>query len=319
MVKDKSSLSKLFDLHADFSRIFLDAFVVIDQQKKIARFNQLFCSLVSRRASDIKPHTNLEELLKLEFLDDELNPVALLLESDAPMRLHDVVAIVKEEQLRFVLSSYPLKDSLGVVLGHCILLRDTTAEIKLEGKYQERTLQSITDPLTGLYTRRFFEDWIEKELHRTRSVARPIALGVMMLDLDEFKKINDTYGHLAGDHVLKETANVLRTMTRRADILGRFGGEEIIVLLLGANARGAAIAAEKFRQGIENHDYTFKGQKLTVTASVGVTLFFNNSEDSKEVITRADKCMYAAKEAGRNCVFGDFGKGACLASQALLE
>jgi diguanylate cyclase (GGDEF)-like protein len=130
-----------------------------------------------------------------------------------------------------------------------------------------------------------------------------------MFDLDKFKTVNDTYGHQAGDFVLAETARILKTQSRRSDVLGRYGGEELLVLIFETTEKGAAIAAEKFRQAIQTNEYVFNGTRIPVTTSVGVTLI-KTLEDSKEgAVKRADECLYHAKENGRNVVFVDFGTG----------
>jgi len=121
----------------------------------------------------------------------------------------------------------------------------------------------------------------------------------MMLDIDHFKKINDTYGHLAGDFVLKEIAKIVKNLIRKSDICGRFGGEEFVILLPNTKLSGAMKLAERIRETIQNHTFDFNGKKINVTVSIGITsVGVNDSYES--LISRADEALYEAKEKGRN-------------------
>ena len=121
----------------------------------------------------------------------------------------------------------------------------------------------------------------------------------MMLDIDHFKKINDTYGHLAGDFVLKEIAKIIKDSIRKSDICGRFGGEEFVIVLPNTKLSGAMKLAERIRETIQNHTFDFNGKKINVTVSIGITsVGVNDSYES--LISRADEALYEAKEKGRN-------------------
>jgi diguanylate cyclase (GGDEF)-like protein/PAS domain S-box-containing protein len=314
-----SRLIEKFEAHRDFTRVFLDAFILINAQKRVLKFNQMFCTCVGLRAIDIRRANTTEDILMTEIPGSLQSAIELILEATGPIRIDEVNArkVSTDEQIQLIVSSYPYFDGDGKLLGACILMRDVTAESNLQGKYKEKTIQSITDPLTGLFTRRFFEDWLDKEIESCRLRNAVPDLGVLMFDLDKFKNVNDTYGHQAGDFVLSETAKVLRENSRKTDILGRYGGEELLVLLLGSSARGCCIAAEKFRQAIQNHEFYFDGKLISVTASVGVSLFLNAVEGKAAVVERADKCLYAAKRNGRNVVYANFGKGEVKANDFL--
>ncbi len=161
--------------------------------------------------------------------------------------------------------------------------------------------QSIRDPLTGLYNRRYLEEMLERETRR--AVRAEHGLGVLMLDLDHFKKFNDTYGHDAGDSVLRETAAFLLKSVRAEDIVCRFGGEEFIVILPLADLSVTQARAERIRSKIRELQVLHKGQSLgMVTVSVGVAELPQHGTSPKVLIEAADAALYRAKKEGRDRV-----------------
>ena len=169
--------------------------------------------------------------------------------------------------------------------------------ITVAGLFEEVKKQAITDPLTGIYNRRYFEDNIVKEAERSLRLKQPFSL--VSLDLDYLKKINDTYGHQFGDLAIKTIANVLKREARSIDIPARIGGEEFNLLLPGVDSRGASIAAERIRKSIENQILDTIGG---ITASIGVATFLEHSDRIDELVELADQAMYKAKLNGRNQV-----------------
>ncbi len=173
------------------------------------------------------------------------------------------------------------------------------ASNNIEAAYHDEIYRMTTvDGLTQVFNRRYFEDAIERELSRSRRYTRPLSL--VMIDIDHFKKINDGFGHLAGDAVLKEVAGTVKTRTRREDVLARYGGEEFALLLPEIDLKGAALLAEKLRKLVEKHTFTFDGEVIPVTLSAGVATVHKKNEDPHELIGRADEKLYEAKGAGRN-------------------
>ena len=172
----------------------------------------------------------------------------------------------------------------------------------LEAKRLMETLResSLRDAMTGLYNRRFLEEYVETLVAKvTRDKAH---LGILMLDLDYFKKVNDTYGHEAGDKVLVELARVIRQSMRASDLTVRFGGEEFLVILNETDAEGAVILAEKVREAVEAMKVQIAGGSIQKTISIGVSDFPADGENFWQVLKYADVALYAAKEAGRNRV-----------------
>ena len=163
---------------------------------------------------------------------------------------------------------------------------------------------ATTDPLTGLHNRQAFDLLFEAAMKDSQR--RKTSSALLILDLDNFKAVNDTYGHVAGDAVLRELAQVLRTSVRASDILCRWGGEEFLVILRECEDSGAAATAEKIRICIENHVTRHEGEAIQTTASVGITSA-SPGEDMETILWRADKALYLAKERGRNRVEGAQG------------
>jgi diguanylate cyclase (GGDEF)-like protein len=166
----------------------------------------------------------------------------------------------------------------------------------------EKTLieMNTRDSLTGVYNRKFLENQLENELKRFKRGLRPFSL--IMLDIDFFKNINDTYGHLCGDFVLKSlTSSVLSTI-RSTDILARYGGEEFFCLLPETNIESAIHLAETLRKVIENKTFTFQGITIQLTISLGVTAMHEEINSSEALLKNADDALYEAKRTGRNKV-----------------
>jgi diguanylate cyclase (GGDEF)-like protein/PAS domain S-box-containing protein len=304
-------LLEKFEAHREFAKVFLDAFMLITAQKKVVKFNQAFCTMLGLRAVDVKRAQTLDDLVRTEIQGSPQTAVDLILTSTSTQRIDEVQAFRQHDGafMQLIVSSFPYLAESGELLGCCVLMRDVTAESSLQGKYQEKSLQSITDPLSGLFTRRYFEEWIDKECERCKRNGVIPAIGLLMFDLDKFKNINDTYGHQAGDYVIATTAKILKECARKSDIIGRYGGEEILVLLVGTTLKGACIAAEKFRQAVQSHEYVHEGKRIPVTTSVGVSFFLNKEDTRTEVVKRADECLYQAKHNGRNVAYCDFGDG----------
>jgi two-component system, cell cycle response regulator len=180
------------------------------------------------------------------------------------------------------------------------------ANKELARKREELLALSRTDPLTGLYNRRYFEERLQEEFARARRYRAPLSL--VMLDIDHFKRINDTFGHPFGDEVLRAVSQVARARLREVDLLARYGGEELIALLPETSPADALRACERVREAIEalQLDHcSVDGSRQTVrcTASVGLASLPSPSlQNSEDLLRAADECLYAAKGAGRNRV-----------------
>ncbi len=161
--------------------------------------------------------------------------------------------------------------------------------------------QSIRDVLTGLYNRRYLEEALEREIRRAVRATQP--LGILMLDLDHFKRCNDTYGHDAGDTVLRETAGLLTRCIRAEDVVCRYGGEEFVIILPTADLNAACMRAERIRSRLRELAVVHNGQSLgMITVSVGVAALPEHGTSTQELLSAADAALYQAKREGRDRV-----------------
>jgi diguanylate cyclase (GGDEF)-like protein len=159
--------------------------------------------------------------------------------------------------------------------------------------------EALTDPLTGLYNRRYLWEFLRREWVRARRAGQP--LSVIMLDLDHFKRINDSFGHQAGDYVLAAVAGLLRNQIRSSDIVCRYGGEEFALVLPDASYESVRQRAEEIRSAIKQLELTYQGIALgRITASLGIALFPNHADGPDDLITAADAALYEAKSTGRD-------------------
>lgn len=180
--------------------------------------------------------------------------------------------------------------------------RNRQAIAALRASEQRFKEMSITDELTGLYNSRHFFNRLKAEVERTDRYGHPLTL--LMLDLDNFKQYNDTFGHLAGDSVLAETGNIIRKSIRSTDSAYRYGGEEFTVILPESSGQESLYIADRIRKSFESEVlFDHKKDGLRITVSIGVAQYVSEEEISA-FIKRADENMYAAKNAGKNRIWG---------------
>lgn len=161
--------------------------------------------------------------------------------------------------------------------------------------------RSVRDPMTRLFNRRYMDETLIRELANCKRSNKP--LGVIMIDIDHFKTYNDTHGHDAGDYVLVEIADIMRTKLREGDVACRYGGEELVMIILGASRDVTVERAELVRAAIEKHEFVYKGRNLaSVTASLGVAVYPDGGDTAATLLKTADTALYIAKESGRNRV-----------------
>lgn len=196
----------------------------------------------------------------------------------------------------------PLKGLSGRIEQICLIIYDVTDVAtnrrQLQAANKELQRLSSTDRLTGLFNRGHWEEMLRQEYARHRRYERNAAL--VMFDIDHFKGINDTFGHQAGDAVIQQTADLIQQSARDADIAGRYGGEEFVVLLPDTDSEGALIFAERLRQSIEAHDVVHEGEHIRFTISLGIADLSQPTSGYAQLIERADQALYASKSAGRN-------------------
>lgn len=190
--------------------------------------------------------------------------------------------------------NYPEIKFYKTMIGEILLL------LKMHYLYSETQYLSVTDGLTGLYNRRHFEHNVEREFLRAKRYAS--ALSLAMIDIDHFKEINDTYGHQFGDYVLREISKMVYDSFRKTDMVYRYGGEELAVILTETSIENAVIPLERLRIKIAEHEFLYNEQKTNISISVGLASYLIKMETKTDLVECADKALYKAKEDGRNKV-----------------
>lgn len=284
-----------------------DGILVLDAQNRIVDINPAMehflegktSTYVGKDASDVFTGW----LDQADSLWDEIETRAELKVPRVPPRYLDVRVT-------------PLHDQNQLLGGRLMVFRDVTERRQAEKKlrYANERLQhqlieigilqsklreqAIRDPLTNLFNRRYLEETLDRELARAARENYPIC--IIMMDLDHFKKINDSYGHEAGDHVLRALANTLSEQSRRGDFACRYGGEEFVIVMPNINKHIAYERARKLRQYLNSLGIPYERHILTTTISMGIACFPKNGETREAILRAADKAMYAAKQAGRD-------------------
>lgn len=201
----------------------------------------------------------------------------------------------------------PLKETGGNVEYICLILYDVTetavSRMRLQEANKRLHLMSRTDGLTGLLNRKTWEEEVNEEFRRFQRYKRTSCM--LMFDIDHFKEINDTHGHVVGDDVIRKTARVLMESIRGVDIAGRYGGEEFAVMLVDTGIKGAHVVAERIRRQIARSAIETDEKTVQFTISMGVAELTKDIDSTTQWIERADKGLYQAKNSGRNnvCVY----------------
>ena len=200
-----------------------------------------------------------------------------------------------------VVKERTLSDGDQIQIGRSILKFMTGDNV--EAHYHEEIYRLMTvDALTQAHNRRYFDEAIERELNRARRYARPLTL--VLFDIDHFKKINDTHGHLAGDGILRQLSAAVKSKLRREDIFARIGGEEFAIILPEIDVVAARKMADKVRSVVEKSELKFEQTVVPCTISMGIAELGADDAGAPSVYARADEALYAAKNSGRNRVVG---------------
>ncbi len=184
-----------------------------------------------------------------------------------------------------------------------ILAQQFVSGIKGAFLFKQVQELTITDSLTQIFNRRYFLERFNEEMERSKKFK--FCFSFLMIDIDHFKEYNDHYGHLVGDAILREVTKTIKENTRQIDFMGRYGGEEISIVLVETDRDQARFAAERIRQAIESRHITVYDEDLKVTVSIGLSTFPQDASDTQTLIDKADEALYLAKQTGRNrvCVY----------------
>lgn len=209
-------------------------------------------------------------------------------------RMRQVVGLRKNGE-EFLTSTTIMKVGTRDKPAFAAIVRDISENKKTE---EELLRLAATDPLTGAFNRREFTSLAERDALRAQRYNRPLA--ILIFDLDHFKRLNDTYGHAAGDKALQRFTTLCCNALRTVDIFGRWGGEEFVALLPETDADGAAVIAERLRKIVADNSFEFGGHKISFTVSIGVAQYRDTETSIEGPLARADQAIYDAKKAGRN-------------------
>lgn len=290
MKSDHMRITKRFTHSSETKAIYYDDPVQLNE--KVNHYLKLIKEFIAKE--------NLSSLYKIDSFSFTLLPL-----------LDDAVSVFENE------SELKTKQLLGrelfILLGTLITLviesliivmpaikQSEIHKEELSQLVKERTLEleniSVTDKLTNIYNRRKIDETLACELERAKR--NNSCFSLILIDIDKFKDVNDTYGHKVGDFVLQEIAKILQANVRKVDLVGRWGGEEFLILDVEKHPERVVGFAEKIRKAIEKHDFEGVGQ---VTCSFGITHYIEDDTDAS-IIIRSDKALYNAKKSGRNCV-----------------
>jgi diguanylate cyclase (GGDEF)-like protein len=269
--------------------IMYDPVLIMDSNARLADFNNAAAAFFPELCSD---------RIGCQIKDVCKTLPAQLIESNCTA-CQEIAVPGHDEPKTFEIRSIPITSPNKQNMGKLVILHDVTSHQRYVNTLRDLATQ---DGLTGIANRRHFLESSHKEIERAQRYTTPVSF--ILIDLDHFKKINDTYGHQAGDAVLQSSVSVFRNALRPSDILGRYGGEEFAVLLPQTLPDDAIKLAERLRGHLEKHVVEYNGQSLHVTASFGVSGMQSfESEDSVNLLIKnADQALYKAKKLGRNRV-----------------
>lgn len=279
-----------------------DGMLVLDSHGNVVDINQSAQQLLGIKASQAIDQPAGQVIPPWSDLIDQYQKQAFA-QSEITMN-------VSRQNWYFDVRISPLKTRRGHSNGYVVILRDITSRKRAENQVQETLAkvkalqeqlyeQAIHDPLTGLYNRHFFNETIPRELTRAERESYPVSF--VLMDIDHFKAVNDTYGHQVGDLVLQHVASVLSKETRASDFVFRYGGDEFIVVLPTTHPQAAYQYAERWRASLQKSSIKHNASKILITMSIGIAAFSQDGKTPDEVLSAADDAMYRAKTSGRNC------------------
>ncbi len=297
LYRSESFLSTIFDsIH--------DPLSIVDRDYQMIKFNDAYTRARNKLPKDLFGKKCYEALYKRNSICEEC-VVEKTFQSADPCAKEKLVPLPGGTGMWLEIYTYPIFDQNRNVTHVIQYARDITDRKKAEEENKQLifTLNhlSTTDSLTGLLNRRALTDTLHHEIDRAQRYDSDLSL--ILCDVDKFKKINDTYGHAAGDRALQAVAESLKKNLRKADILGRYGGDEFMIILPETSLDGAKNLAEKIRLFSSESDVELSGKgRIRLTLSIGVASCCTPSDDIDTLVSLADSALYTSKEAGRNRV-----------------
>lgn len=296
------------DPHPHFNPDFLDSLFegvyFLDSRRRIVYWNRAAEDITGYAADEVIGRSCADNILV--HVDDKGTnlclhgcPVSQVLKDGQPVQKEVYFRHKDGHRVSVAVRVSPVFDDRGRITGAVEFFSDNTSHVALRQRIAELEKQALLDPLTFVANRRCLQINIEARLQEMDRYGSHF--GLMFLDLDRFKSVNDTYGHDVGDEVLKLVARTLSSNTRIFDIIGRWGGEEFLGILINMDAGGLSQLAEKFRTLVERSTLKRSRYDISVTVSIGVTMA-KRGDSLETLINRADRLMYRSKTEGRNRV-----------------
>ncbi|MFT4655789.1 MAG: diguanylate cyclase [Patiriisocius sp.] len=292
--------------------------VVVDKNFKVEVWNDFMQNYSQKEAKEVRGKTLFEHFPEIQksWLERKCNPVFALAtpvfiiweQRHYLFKFNTSRPVTSNAQYMYQnITITPLIDNEGKVDKLCFLVYDVTdqalSKMRIEGLNSELETISRIDGLTGLYNRRYWQERFEREFKL--SSRNKSAMSLIMLDIDHFKVVNDSYGHLTGDEVIRNICDIIRNASRETDIAGRYGGEEFVILLPDTSSKNAVNVAQRIRKAVMNTIVKYEKHELRYTCSLGVAEKLAVYTKPQMWIEAADKALYAAKETGRNKVSVD--------------
>jgi len=278
-----------------------DAVITTDREGRIDYMNPVAEQLTGWRNVDARSEKLGTVLRLLDEVTHEMleNPLVRCLREGQLVHFaeHSVLRNRLGQEIAIQDSAAPIRDRGGTIVGAVVVFRDVTKERRLK---RALSYQASHDALTGLINRREFDNRLAEALQSARQDQGPHAL--LYVDLDQFKVVNDTCGHSAGDRLLRDVTGVLQSHVRTADTIARLGGDEFGILVHGCTIEQAAKIADNIRQAIRDYRFTWEENTTGIGASIGVVEITRESESAASLLSAADIACYAAKDSGRNRV-----------------
>lgn len=279
-----------------------DGVYVVDRAGKVTFWNRGAQSITGWAPRDVIGSSGADGLLRHvdadgNELDRDRGPLAAAVSSGAPHRADLYLHHKAGHRVPVRVEAVPVRDASGEIVGAVEVFTDQTERMEAIRRVEELTEIVFLDPLTGIGNRRYAEVVLEEKMAELARYG--FRFGVLFVDVDRFKELNDTFGHERGDEVLKTVATTLARSARSLDFVGRWGGEEFLVLLSNVTDFSLPLVADRARRLVEHSELPTPGGPIRVTVSIGATIV-RKGETPAEVLRRADGLMYEAKSAGRN-------------------
>ncbi len=278
-------------LQKDYELFTTTTFMKAMELYKDAQFNTVITEL------DTEETKGIEVIAKLQSLRSDV-PIIVVTTHNSVLV---AVEAMKAGAYDYITSPFN-PDELKLVVAHALERKKLQEEVQEKKIYQE---MAIIDGLTGLYNRRYFDELLAREESRARRYPQKFSL--LMIDVDNFKIINDTYGHPQGDNILKKLGEILLRSSRNTDFVSRYGGDEFCIVAPHTNKENASVFAARIMDIIGRDLAVINNEaKASVTASIGVANFNDDAQAKEELLTKADNALYQAKRLGKNrvCLFG---------------